>query len=86
MLKVWAKFDNRRPLFSKQTNLTEIVKKNFSGFFSRFSLKNMATPNPEDINKATESWKNDVLSAGNLPGTSNVRHKAHAFGDLSKRR
>ena len=46
----------------------------------------MATPTPEDIKGATESWKDDILSAGNLPGTSNVRHKAHAFGDLSKRR
>ena len=47
----------------------------------------MATPTPEDLNRATESWKDDILSAGSLPGTSkNVRHKAHAFGDLSKRR
>ena len=46
----------------------------------------MATPTPEDIKGATDSWKDDILSAGNLPGTSNVRHKAHAFGDLSKRR
>ena len=48
----------------------------------------MATPTPEDIKGATESWKDDILSAGSLPGTSstNVRHKAHAFGELSKRR
>ena len=40
----------------------------------------------EDPYGATIAWENEVLNAGKLPGSSNVRFKSHAFGDLDKRR
>ena len=37
---------------------------------------------PSDL----KDWQEEVKAAGSLPGSKNVRHKSHAFGDPEKLR
>ena len=34
----------------------------------------------------SKEWQDEVKAAGSLPGSKNVRHKSHAFGDPDKLR
>ena len=40
-------------------------------------------PQKDDLKK---SWQKEVLGTGTLPNSSDVRFKAHPFGDMEKKR